>query len=426
MKHFYLVGRNIDYSLSGVIYEYLFKIYKIKAKYEILNTENLFDVQEKLLLSSGFNITIPFKEKILSQLEIECSKTIFNVINTVKVKDNKLFGYNTDFSGIEKFFQNHQKEFKDMTTVGIFGTGGTAKTLEYYFKTKRIKVIKFSRKTRDVNANIYLYSELEKFNFDMLINATPLGQGKYKGISPIEEDTVSNLGVKYVIDFNYAPYNNKFLLLAKKNDIKTYTGLDFLINQAMYNFQIWANIDLTSIYEKKIQIEVEKYLLNGLVIYGMPLAGKTTLYNDLEKVRKSKRIKIFDLDSIITKEVGNLNSLINNKIDSFREMEYQKLKEIITNNKETFNVIFLGGGTLENNHIISLLEGYKLIYLNVNFLELQKRLNKEEMKKRPLIKTKEDLILLVEKRKFRYNQIYDDQFLSQESLKEYLYEMYDN
>ena len=69
----YVIGTKVRTSLSPTIFKYWFKKYNIEGKYEYKEIkEDNFDNEIKLILKEddlcGLNITIPFKEKIISHI----------------------------------------------------------------------------------------------------------------------------------------------------------------------------------------------------------------------------------------------------------------------------------------------------------------------------------------------------------------------
>jgi shikimate dehydrogenase len=103
---------------------------KINARYKLfeLRPEELERFLEGVKKNniSGFNVTIPYKEKILPYLNIRSSGLReIGAANTVVVtRDGRLKGFNTDFAG----FRRHLKELKvNPGRVAIIGAGGAAK-----------------------------------------------------------------------------------------------------------------------------------------------------------------------------------------------------------------------------------------------------------------------------------------------------------
>ena len=105
IKRFGLIGKNIDYSFSRQYFSKKFK--KQNLTYcEYVNCD-INDIKDFRKIKSkdfnGFNVTIPYKEKIIKFLDIvdESAKEI-GAVNTIKIKKGKLIGYNTDYMGFLK------------------------------------------------------------------------------------------------------------------------------------------------------------------------------------------------------------------------------------------------------------------------------------------------------------------------------------
>ena len=107
MKKFYLIGNNIEKSLSPFIHNALFEKKKIKEYHYALYKDSPPSL-EKLQNDKefgGFSITIPYKKYYESEDSI-----IYNdgygkkskVINTFIKKSNSFEAYNTDLYGIQK------------------------------------------------------------------------------------------------------------------------------------------------------------------------------------------------------------------------------------------------------------------------------------------------------------------------------------
>ena len=117
-----VIGNPIKHSRSPLIHNHWLRKSGINGSYEALFAENeaeFINLIKKLRVSgySGFNITVPFK-KIASEIVDErinnetsyCNKDL-PAINTIKIENDKLVGYNTDYYAIET--RNLEKETID-------------------------------------------------------------------------------------------------------------------------------------------------------------------------------------------------------------------------------------------------------------------------------------------------------------------------
>ena len=98
MKTFGLIGRQIDYSFSKSYFSDKFKRDKLDCCYKnfdlekIESFESVFKRADKI---SGLNVTIPYKEAVIPFLDaIDKDAKIIGAVNTIKISNGKLIGYN--------------------------------------------------------------------------------------------------------------------------------------------------------------------------------------------------------------------------------------------------------------------------------------------------------------------------------------------
>ena len=108
-----LIGKNISYSFSKKYFEDKFQKLMLKGcSYTIFDLPEIHGV-ETLFADpelSGFNVTIPYKEKIIGYLdELSDEAQKIGAVNCVRIEDGRKTGYNTDAFGFEKtFFHRHE------------------------------------------------------------------------------------------------------------------------------------------------------------------------------------------------------------------------------------------------------------------------------------------------------------------------------
>ncbi len=385
MKKYGLIGKDISYSLSPFIHNFLISKYNLDAKYELIDVDNLDKVEFSKY--DAFNVTTPYKEEILKYYN---DKSNLNIVNTLKGKD----AFNTDIKAFDNFFKRNIKEIK---SVGILGNSATSKMLEKYFDDKEIEVYIFSRN------NGISYLDILNYNFDFLINTTPLGQGKYEDESPIDKEVLEKLNIKYLLDFNYNPINTKLMIDSKKNNIKSFSGLEILVLQAIYSFQIFTGIKVEEKYIEDLIVMCSIKLSNNTILYGMPLSGKSRIYKNL-----SNKDNVFDLDFEIEKNNKiKIYDFINKYgVEEFRRLENESIKEFL--NKPN-SIIIVGGGFFTNLNNLNFIKNINVIYYKLSFNKLVYNY-KNSKKCRPLIKSKKDLENLYTIRKNLYENIYNLSF----------------
>lgn len=258
---FGLIGYPLGHSLSKVIHEAGFKSLGINATYDILETppDDLVD-RIKWLKGNGykgFNVTIPLKLPIsLFVNEVDNYADLARAVNTVYVEaDKSLKAYNTDVIGFRRAIP------KDIDLrgkkVAILGTGGAAHAAcialtecgvqEIAFFTRNIPnsidlMNYVRRKFPAINFNVYQIENIRNLGeYAMLVNTTPIGMlGKAGDMMPIEKYALESLNRDAVVyDVIYNPKKTVLIRAAEKLNLRTITGLDMFIYQAVAAQEIW-------------------------------------------------------------------------------------------------------------------------------------------------------------------------------------------
>ncbi|MDQ0066077.1 shikimate dehydrogenase family protein [Chryseobacterium lathyri] len=232
-----LIGKNISYSFSKKFFEDKFQKLMLKDfTYDIFDLNEIDEVE--LLMNDpeilGFNVTIPYKEKIadyLDELSDEAKK--IGAVNCVLIRDGKKTGYNTDAFGFEKTLLLHKKAHQNKAL--ILGNGGAAKAVKYIMEKHGIPSITISRNTEINFKNID--SETVR-GHKIIIQCTPVGT--FPNVEdclefPFEGITPEHL----IIDLIYNPNYTQFILKASEKGAKTVNGYYMLEQQAEKAWEIW-------------------------------------------------------------------------------------------------------------------------------------------------------------------------------------------
>ena len=234
--NFGLVGKRLSHSFSKDFFTQKFKKLNLKShNYENYEIDNLNELRELIKKNQlyGLNVTIPFKQEIIKYLdEIESNAREINSVNTIKVENNKLIGYNSDIQGFENSFipiiGKRQKAI-------VLGNGGASKAVQFVLKKNKIKFIIFSRsgkkKFEDITNSDIISSQI-------IINTTPLGM--YPDINTYPNIPYHALSSNHLIyDLVYNPEETIFIKKAKEKNCLVINGLEMLINQANISWEIW-------------------------------------------------------------------------------------------------------------------------------------------------------------------------------------------
>ena len=242
MTLFGLVGKNIGYSFSKNYFTEKFQNLGLKEyfyqNFDLETIDTLPEIIAKNPDLQGFNVTIPYKEKIIQYLDaIDDEAQKIGAVNVVKItNDRKLIGYNTDFYGFSKSLEslltkNHKKAL-------ILGNGGASKAIFYALEQLKIP---YTIVSRTKNATNITYTEIDKkiiLEHQIIINATPLGTFPNVDNCPdIPYNYLNNNHLCY--DLIYNPSESLFLKLAKEKGALTKNGLEMLQLQAEKSWEIW-------------------------------------------------------------------------------------------------------------------------------------------------------------------------------------------
>ena len=375
-----LIGSKLTHSFSKYLHEEF-----LNTKYELksLNIDEL-DLFFKEKDFKGINVTIPYKKEVIKYLdEVDDIVKRTNTCNCIINKNNKLIGYNTDYYGF-KFLIEENDIIIENRKIAILGSGGTFLTIKALMKDLNAKEVYCISRTK--KEDTYTYEELYDLGIDVLINATPVGMYPENYESNINLDKFNDL--KVVIDVIFNPLRTKLVLDAKKRGIKAVGGLEMLVFQGVKANELFLNKsysyeEIRSIY---FDINVNKF---NVVLIGMPMSGKTTLGKMLASAFNKEFI---DIDKeIVKKENMSINEIFETKGEEyFRKIEKEFYKEYA---KKNGLIISTGGGIVKNIESIDRLkENGMVIFID---RKIEKMIINN---KRPLSKSKEDIIKLYNER----------------------------
>ncbi len=240
-KTYGLIGKNISYSFSKSYFTNKFKKSNLESNYTYENLD-LDDINQfKNIIEkkfNGFNVTIPYKEKIIEFLDLlDLDAKKIGAVNTIKIcSNNKLKGYNTDYIGFIKSInpllnKTHKKAI-------LLGSGGASKSIVFGLDKLNISSIIVSRSKEKGNIT---YEELnnEIINTSqIIINCSPVGTfPKINECPKIPYKYINSNHICY--DLVYNPLQSKFLKESKKNNATILNGMEMLEIQAEESWKIW-------------------------------------------------------------------------------------------------------------------------------------------------------------------------------------------
>jgi shikimate dehydrogenase len=242
MRRFGLIGYPLSHSFSPGYFAEKFAKEGIKdCVYEAYPLQTIDELKQLLHTHRdlcGLNVTIPYKKKVIRFLDAGSEEVKQMVAcNTIKIKDGKLIGYNTDVTGFELSLLPLLKAHH--THALILGTGGAAAAIEFVLNKLGIQFLFVSREKKE--ANSIIYTQLNKQLLDkytLIINTTPLGM--YPKVEEFPLIPYNHLSDKhYLFDLVYNPAETQFLKKGKEHGAVVKNGADMLIIQADESWRIW-------------------------------------------------------------------------------------------------------------------------------------------------------------------------------------------
>lgn len=246
VKYLYgLIGYPLSHSFSKGYFAKKFEKEGIQDSYyeafPIESIEKLPELIEQNPNLVGLNVTIPYKEQIIPYLkELGKGALAIGAVNTVLIKEEGWFGYNSDIYGFGTSLASViEKQNLDLEHALILGTGGAAKAVAYVLEQAGISATYVSRRAGE---DILTYEELSESvlnKYNLIVNTTPLGMSPHI-------DSFPNIPYHYIgenhlcFDLIYNPEATLFLQKAQQRGAHILNGLEMLYLQAEKSWEIWT------------------------------------------------------------------------------------------------------------------------------------------------------------------------------------------
>jgi len=200
----------------------------------------------------GLNITVPFKREAWQLATKRSSRAErAGAVNTLLIKDNTLFGDNTDGLGLVRdLIDNHNQNINNQHIL-IVGAGGAVRgVIEPILELKPAELVIANRTVEKAWQLAKDFSELGNISgcslealdaqhFDIVINGT---SASLQGELPALPGTLFNENA-CAYDMMYAAHPTPFMQWAKQNGAAyVYDGLGMLVEQAAESFRLWRGV----------------------------------------------------------------------------------------------------------------------------------------------------------------------------------------
>ena len=256
-----VIGKPLKHSFSPIIHNYWLRKYSKPYIYEKKEIDSSFlpniisQMKNKKLI--GVNVTIPYKRNVynlLKNLDINAKKS--KAVNTIYLKDEKVFGQNTDGVGYCQALKQEMNFDVMNKNILVLGSGGASFGIVSELINRGVSKIIVSNRTlkRSYELIKNFKNKITKFevmkweelkpssNTDLIINTTSFGMKKNQEI----QVNIQNLKNSTIYsDIIYNPKKTLTMKIFEDKGFLTQNGLGMLVNQAAEAFRLWFNINLT-------------------------------------------------------------------------------------------------------------------------------------------------------------------------------------
>lgn len=216
----------------------------------------------KTLKMRGANLSMPNKEAVLPLLDkLTPIARLSGAVNTIINDHGQLTGDTTDGRGVTNDLAAHGHSVTGQT-ITIIGAGGAAtpiaiqtaldgaKELHLFNRhgphwQKAQSLVQLINQKTAATAHLHALEDQQILrkclaSSAILIDATTLGMGKWKDLSPITDPSMLRPDL-VVYDTVYEPRQTKLLRLARQTGVQhSYNGLGMLLYQGAAAFQEWT------------------------------------------------------------------------------------------------------------------------------------------------------------------------------------------
>ena len=349
-----LIGEHLSHSFSKPIHEqiggYVYEIKEIEPE----NVEAFMKAKE----FSGINVTIPYKEKVIPYIDVidESAKKI-GAVNTVVNRRGRLYGYNTDFTGMLALIKRADIDVENKKVL-IIGTGGTSKTATAVVNHLGAREIIYVSHSRVEGA--YTYEEIYENHLDtqVIFNTSPVGMFPRNELIPIDLDRFEN--IEGLIDVVYNPIRTALVLKAKEKGIKSEGGLYMLGAQAVYAYEHFSGRSVDKSLCDRVFNNILKSKEN-IALIGMPSCGKSSIGKALATLSNKAFVDIdAEIVQLAQMDIPSIFEQLGE--EKFRDIESDVIKEV---SKRNGLIIATGGGAiLRKENIDALKQNATVVFID--------------------------------------------------------------
>ena len=244
MDKYGLIGYPLMHSFSVNYFNEKFQNEGIDAVYENFEIPTIDGFQEIIDTTPGLrglNVTIPYKEKVISYLDsLSPEARAIGAVNVIKVihkgKKTLLKGYNSDVIGFTKSIEPLLETYHKKALV--LGTGGASKAIDFGLKALGLEIVKVSRFERpDTICYEQVTADVVK-EYNVIVNCTPSGMYPHADECPnLPYEAMDSRTLLY--DLIYNPDETLFMKKGLARNATVKNGLEMLLLQAFASWEFW-------------------------------------------------------------------------------------------------------------------------------------------------------------------------------------------
>lgn len=245
-KVYGVVGDPVAHSLSPVMLNTAFRRENVNALYLALHAKSMDDVLACVrdIPISGLSVTMPYKEEMIKHLfKTDPLTAKIGACNTVvRGQDGKLFGFNTDVAGVVRPLEMRMR--LQGAKILVLGAGGSGRAAVFGLKERGAEVYILNRTpgpaqtlAKQARAKAINRTMLKKLQFDVIVNATPVGMEGNRDPLPIPEQ---DFKAKYFFDMVYVPAETKMVKIARAKGMHVILGSEMFVQQGARQFETWT------------------------------------------------------------------------------------------------------------------------------------------------------------------------------------------
>lgn len=246
MDKYGLIGYPLGHSFSKSYFNEKFENEGINAEYinfEIPTLDSLPEILASNPELKGLNVTIPYKEKVISYLDsISPEARAIGAVNVIRVdhkgNDTYLKGFNSDVIGFTKSIEPLLERFHKKAL--ILGTGGASKAINFGLKSLGLETVFVSRFERPGTIQ---YSQITPDiiqEYNVIVNCAPCGMYPHIDECPqLPYEAMTSKNILY--DLLYNPDETLFMKKGAQHGATVKNGLEMLLLQAFASWEFWHN-----------------------------------------------------------------------------------------------------------------------------------------------------------------------------------------